>query len=41
MASAGAPIRRVLEANTDTAGTHLVIHARTDTAVAAAFAAAA
>ncbi|MFF9024808.1 hypothetical protein [Streptomyces eurythermus] len=41
VASASAPIRRVLEANTDTAGTHLVIHARTDTAVAAAFAAAA
>lgn len=36
-----APVRRALEANADTAGTRLVVHARADTALAAAFAAAA
>ncbi|CAL9360428.1 hypothetical protein SUDANB108_00647 [Streptomyces sp. enrichment culture] len=41
VATGSAPTRRVLEANADTAGTRLVIHARTDTAVAAAYAAAA
>jgi hypothetical protein len=39
--STSAPIRRMLEADADSTGTHLVIHARTDTAVTAAFAAAA
>ncbi|WP_190200648.1 hypothetical protein [Streptomyces djakartensis] len=41
VASSSAPTRRALEENADTAGTRLVVHARTDTAVAAAFAAAA
>ncbi|CAL9325284.1 MULTISPECIES: hypothetical protein [Streptomyces] len=41
VATGSAPARRVLEANADTSGTRLVIHARTDTAVSAAFAAAA
>lgn len=41
VASCSAPTRRVLQAQADTTGAHLVVHARTDTAVAAAFAAAA
>ncbi|GAA3245199.1 hypothetical protein GCM10010469_00160 [Streptomyces labedae] len=36
VASTSAPVRRLLEAHADTAGTHLVIHARADTAVTAA-----
>ncbi|MFE9020987.1 hypothetical protein ACFYNL_20810 [Streptomyces sp. NPDC007808] len=41
VATSSAPARRALEANADTSGTRLVIHARTDTAVSAAFTAAA
>jgi hypothetical protein len=41
VATHSAPVRRALEANADSAGTRLVVHARADTAVAAAFAAAA
>ncbi|MFE1248423.1 hypothetical protein [Streptomyces sp. NPDC058735] len=41
VASGSAPTRRALEDNADTAGTRLVVHARPDTAVAAAYAAAA
>ncbi|MFR0357291.1 hypothetical protein [Streptomyces sediminimaris] len=41
VASHSAPTRRLLEAKADTGGTRLVIHARTDTAIAAAFTAAA
>ncbi|MFJ8596989.1 hypothetical protein [Streptomyces sp. NPDC093598] len=41
VATHSAPTRRALEAHADTAGTRLVVHARADTAVAAAFAAAA
>ncbi|MEU3937387.1 hypothetical protein AB0E85_35960 [Streptomyces sp. NPDC029044] len=39
MAAHSAPVRRALEANADAAGTRLVVHARADTAVTAAFAA--
>jgi hypothetical protein len=39
VATGSAPTRRLLEANADTSGTRLVIHARTDTAISAAFAA--
>ncbi len=39
--SGSAPTRRALEDNADTAGTRLVVHARPDTAVAAAYTAAA
>lgn len=41
VATHSAPTRRALEAEADPAGTRLVVHARTDTAVAAAYAAAA
>ncbi|MFF7731714.1 hypothetical protein [Streptomyces sp. NPDC007984] len=41
VATHSAPIRRELEADTGTGGTRLVVHARVDTAVSAAFAAAA
>ncbi|GAA4798599.1 hypothetical protein [Streptomyces ziwulingensis] len=36
-----APVRRMLENNADTRGARLVVHARTDTAISTAFAAAA
>uniref|UniRef100_UPI0031D84EDC hypothetical protein n=1 Tax=Streptomyces hawaiiensis TaxID=67305 RepID=UPI0031D84EDC len=39
VATHSAPVRRALEADADTCGTRLVIHARADTAVAAAYAA--
>lgn len=41
VATHSAPTRRALEADADTVGTRLVVHAHADTAVAAAFAAAA
>ncbi|MCX3292321.1 hypothetical protein OR263_37440 [Streptomyces sp. NEAU-H22] len=41
VATHSAPTRRALEVGADTGGTRLVVHARVDTAVAAAFAAAA
>ncbi|MEU1040606.1 hypothetical protein ACFYP4_21860 [Streptomyces sp. NPDC005551] len=41
VATDSAPARRLLEANADTGGTRMVIHARVDTAITAAFAAAA
>ncbi|MFF7769871.1 hypothetical protein ACIPIU_14250 [Streptomyces massasporeus] len=41
VATHSAPIRRALDADADAGGTRLVVHARVDTAVAAAFAAAA
>ncbi|MEU9570997.1 hypothetical protein AB0D62_14075 [Streptomyces massasporeus] len=41
VATHSAPTRRALEADADTGGTRLVVHARVDTAVSAAFAAAA
>ncbi len=37
VATGSAPARRLLETNADTSGPRLVIHARTDTAIAAAF----
>ncbi|WP_326782125.1 hypothetical protein OG481_28510 [Streptomyces longwoodensis] len=37
VAAASAPVRRLLEANAEACGIHLVIHARTDTAVATAY----
>ncbi|MCX4703662.1 hypothetical protein OG252_48580 [Streptomyces sp. NBC_01352] len=40
VATHSAPARRLLEANADTTGPRLVIHARTDTAITAAFTAA-
>ncbi|WP_420878542.1 MULTISPECIES: hypothetical protein [Streptomyces] len=39
VATHSAPVRRALEADADTGGTRLVVHARADTAVAAAYAA--
>ncbi|MEU1708750.1 hypothetical protein ABZ478_25900 [Streptomyces sp. NPDC005706] len=36
VASRSAPVRRLLEAGADTAGTRLVVHARADTAIATA-----
>ncbi|MFF7891874.1 hypothetical protein ACFZDI_08045 [Streptomyces sp. NPDC007907] len=39
VATHSAPVRRALEAEADTGGTRLVVHARADTAVAAACAA--
>ncbi|MGW6547166.1 hypothetical protein ACWGBH_30600 [Streptomyces massasporeus] len=41
MATHSAPARRALEADPETGGRRLVVHARVDTAVSAAFAAAA
>ncbi|MFF5842875.1 hypothetical protein ACIP4T_06935 [Streptomyces massasporeus] len=41
VATHSAPIRRALDADADAGGTRLVVHARVDTAVSAAFAAAA
>lgn len=41
VATHSAPLRRLLEANADTGGTRLVVHARTDTAILSAVAAAA
>ncbi|MEU7721420.1 hypothetical protein [Streptomyces tibetensis] len=39
VAAHSAPVRRALEADADAGGTRLVVHARADTAVAAAYAA--
>jgi hypothetical protein len=41
VATHSAPTRRLLEANADTSGTRLVVHARTDTAILSALSAAA
>lgn len=41
VATHSAPARRLLEANADTVGTRLVVHARTDTAILSALSAAA